>query len=201
MVCGRHHAISSCKSPPPTSVFSAHQEKVRARKPSPGKGGGKTRARGPADPTLCCGVGSQGARGAKTQADHTPVRKSQGSVSFIPLGADNVGQILKQSCGLRLWEEMLVERPGCCREELVPESHSATKWMWPSCGGSGGKSQGQSQSLGSPQHPSLSPIAGQSPSCLAKQTFFAGSGWGRGGAGTTVELGVVIGSSGGVLPA
>lgn len=90
---------------------------------------GKTGARGPADPTLCCRSGSQGARGAKTQVDHRPVRKPQGSVSVIPLGADNAGGVLKQSCGLRLWAEMLVERLGRCRKELVSEGHLATKWM------------------------------------------------------------------------
>lgn len=65
---------------------------------------------------------------SKTQVGHRPVRESQGSVSFIPLGADTVGQVLKQSCGLRLWAGMLVERPECCREELVPEGCFATKW-------------------------------------------------------------------------
>lgn len=113
--------------PPQCSPF-VRRKPESSNHPQEGKVG-KTRARGPANPTLCCGSGSQGARGAKTQVDHRPVRKSQGSVSFIPLGADNIGWILKQSCGLRLWAEMLVESLGCCRKELVPEGHLATKWM------------------------------------------------------------------------
>lgn len=78
---------------------------------------GKTRARGPTDPppavnngSSIVGGGPQGAQDAKTQVGHGPVRESQGSASFIPLGVDIVGQVLKQSCGLRLWAGMLQER-------------------------------------------------------------------------------------------
>ena len=108
--CGRHHALSSGESPSSTSVFSTRQEKAKpSNRPQEGKVQ-KTRAEALQTPFFAVGGGSQGV----TQVAHRPVRKSQGSVSFIPLGADHVGGVLKQSSRLRLWAEMVLERLGCC---------------------------------------------------------------------------------------
>lgn len=115
VACGRHHAVSSCESPSFASVFSPPQEKSQAQRIVPRKG---RWPEAPADPPPAVNDGSsvvggsppQGAQDAKTQVGHRPVRESQGSVSFIPLGTDIVGQVLKQSCGLRLWAGMLQER-------------------------------------------------------------------------------------------
>lgn len=63
-------------------LYSSGEQPEPSHRPLEGQVG-KTRARGPADPTLCehwqlhkWGASSQGAEGAKTQVGHRPVRGS-----------------------------------------------------------------------------------------------------------------------------
>lgn len=122
----------------------------------------------------------------------------QRSVSFIPLGKFPVGQVLKQSRGLRLRAGVQVERPRCSRKELIPESYLVGQER---CLGVSPSLPGLPSTLTSPTKPVLPGRA----NLLCRVWVWGGvrRGWGRGhgrAEGRTVGLGVVIASSGGALP-
>lgn len=157
--CGRHHALSSGESPSSTSVFSTHQEKAKpANRPQEGKVR-KTRPRPCRSHSLLWGGDSQACQEVtRVHFLHSPWGWSCWWGPNAVLWAKTLGRDAAGEAG------MLRVRAN----PLGPPS------------GSGGQSQGHSQSSGPPQHPSPSPRAGQSPFCLAKQTSLAGSGWGPG---------------------
>lgn len=91
-------------------LYSSGEQPEPSHRPLEGQVG-KTRARGPADPTLCEHWQLHKWGGAAPREQKALRHKwdtglsggqSQGSVAFIPLGADTVVQALKQSCGRRL---------------------------------------------------------------------------------------------------
>lgn len=121
----------------------------------------------------------------------------QRSVSFIPLEKFPVGRVLKQSRGLRLRAGVQVERPRCSRKELIPESYLVGQER---CLGVSPSLPGLPSTLTGPTKPVLPGRAN-----LLCRVWVGGRwrGWGRGhgwAEGRTVGPGVVIASSGGVLP-
>lgn len=163
---------------------------------------GKTRARGPADATLCghwqlheWGAAPREQKALRHKWDTgLSGGQSQGSVAFIPLGADTVAQALKQSCGLRLrqgcwWRGGMLQERASPRRPFGHQVNMTLLW-WV-----------RRPVFRVSPAPSTKP-EGQTKPILPGQTnglcrIWTGRGQDRGHNG----VGVVTASSGGVLPA